>query len=70
LASAGAVPVVLASSENAGLASKTSEAVISTIFFIVSSIAEKMLYNARPEQTFQIYFWRIESRKPRGGLRR
>src|SRR5882757_8980657 len=54
LASAGAVPVVLASSAKTGLASKASDAASSAIFFIVSSsIAELQLYNARPKQTFR-----------------
>src|ERR1700704_4188824 len=54
LASAGAVPVVLASSAKTGLASKASDAASSAIFFIVSSsIAELQFYNARSEQTFR-----------------
>src|SRR5947208_7065827 len=47
LASAGAVPVVLASSANTGLASSASEAVSSAIFFMFSSSALSHDYNAR-----------------------
>jgi hypothetical protein len=47
------VPAVLASSANAGLASKASDAAISASFLMLSSMAELWLYNARPEQTFR-----------------
>src|SRR6476620_3639165 len=51
-ASAGAVPTVLASCANAGLASMASEAVISAIFFILSSSAELILDNAGQQERF------------------
>src|SRR5664279_4336332 len=53
LASAGAVPVVLASSANAGLASKATDTAIMVRVFMTSSMAELLLYNARREPKFQ-----------------
>jgi hypothetical protein len=51
LASAGAAPVVLASSANTGVAKTARAAVINAIFFIIvfSSIAELTIDNARME---------------------
>src|SRR2546423_5211259 len=53
LASAGAVPVVLASSANTGLASSASEAVSSASFFMFSSSAFSRDYNARRKRLFR-----------------
>src|SRR5690242_10517394 len=54
LASAGAAPTVLASSANTGLASKASDAVINAIFFISSSSAELLLFNAALQRMFRL----------------
>src|ERR1700719_694023 len=68
LASAGALPVVLALSAMAGLARIASDAAINAIFFMFSSSAELPIYNERTERLCRSIRGRLSGRCAMGVL--